>query len=39
MRNLYAVNVSHTIPFDDVVEALETVRRRGAADKVVVTFN
>ena len=35
----YAVLVSHTIPFDDVVEALKTASTPGAADKVVVTFN
>jgi 2-desacetyl-2-hydroxyethyl bacteriochlorophyllide A dehydrogenase len=35
----YAVIVSHTIPFDDVVEALKTASTPGAADKVVVTFN
>jgi 2-desacetyl-2-hydroxyethyl bacteriochlorophyllide A dehydrogenase len=35
----YAVIVSHTIPFDDVVQALKTASTPGAADKVVVTFN
>lgn len=35
----YAVIVSHTIPFDDVDEALKTASTPGAADKVVVTFN
>jgi 2-desacetyl-2-hydroxyethyl bacteriochlorophyllide A dehydrogenase len=35
----YAVIVSHTIPFDDVVEALKTASTPGAADKIVVTFN
>jgi len=35
----YAVIVSHTIPFDDVVKALKTASTPGAADKVVVTFN
>jgi 2-desacetyl-2-hydroxyethyl bacteriochlorophyllide A dehydrogenase len=35
----YAVIVSHTIPFDDVDEALRTASTPGAADKVVVTFN
>jgi 2-desacetyl-2-hydroxyethyl bacteriochlorophyllide A dehydrogenase len=35
----YAVIVSHTIPFDDVMEALKTASTPGAADKVVVTFN
>jgi 2-desacetyl-2-hydroxyethyl bacteriochlorophyllide A dehydrogenase len=35
----YAVIVSHTIPFDDVNEALKTASTPGAADKVVVTFN
>ena len=35
----YAVIVSHTIPFDEVVEALKTASTPGAADKVVVTFN
>jgi hypothetical protein len=33
------VIVSHTISFDDVVEALKTASTPGAADKVVVTFN
>jgi threonine dehydrogenase-like Zn-dependent dehydrogenase len=35
----YAVIVSHTVPFDDVNEALKTASTPGAADKVVVTFN
>ena len=35
----YAVIVSHTIPFDDVNDALKTASTPGAADKVVVTFN
>jgi 2-desacetyl-2-hydroxyethyl bacteriochlorophyllide A dehydrogenase len=35
----YAVIISHTIPFDDVNEALKTATTPGAADKVVVTFN
>ena len=35
----YAVIVSHTIPFDDVDEALKIASTPGAADKVVVTFN
>jgi 2-desacetyl-2-hydroxyethyl bacteriochlorophyllide A dehydrogenase len=35
----YAVLVSHTIPFDNVDEALRTASTPGAADKVVVTFN
>jgi 2-desacetyl-2-hydroxyethyl bacteriochlorophyllide A dehydrogenase len=35
----YAEIVSHTIPFDDVDEALKTASTPGAADKVVVTFN
>jgi threonine dehydrogenase-like Zn-dependent dehydrogenase len=34
----YAVIVSHTIPFDNLGEALELANRPGAADKVVVTF-
>lgn len=34
----YAVIVSHTIPFDDVDEALRIASTPGAADKVVVTF-
>lgn len=34
----YALIVSHTIPFDDVGEALDLARTPGAADKVVVTF-
>jgi 2-desacetyl-2-hydroxyethyl bacteriochlorophyllide A dehydrogenase len=35
----YAVIVSHTIPFDDVGEALRIATTPGAADKVVVTFS
>ncbi|MGX9792837.1 zinc-dependent alcohol dehydrogenase [Mycobacterium sp. MMS18-G62] len=35
----YAVIVSHTVPFDNVNEALKTASTPGAADKVVVTFN
>jgi 2-desacetyl-2-hydroxyethyl bacteriochlorophyllide A dehydrogenase len=35
----YALIVSHTIPFDDVDDALKTASTPGAADKVVVTFN
>jgi 2-desacetyl-2-hydroxyethyl bacteriochlorophyllide A dehydrogenase len=35
----YAVIVSHTIPFDNVDDALRTACTPGAADKVVVTFN
>jgi 2-desacetyl-2-hydroxyethyl bacteriochlorophyllide A dehydrogenase len=35
----YAEIVSHTIPFDQVDEALKTASTPGAADKVVVTFN
>jgi threonine dehydrogenase-like Zn-dependent dehydrogenase len=35
----YAVIVSHTIPFDEVDEALRIASTPGAADKVVVTFN
>ncbi len=35
----YAVIVSYTIPFDDVVQALKAASTPGAADKVVVTFN
>ncbi len=34
----YAVIVSHTIPFDEVDEALRTASTPGAADKVVVVF-
>jgi 2-desacetyl-2-hydroxyethyl bacteriochlorophyllide A dehydrogenase len=34
----YAVIVSHTIPFDDLAEALRIATTPGAADKVVVTF-
>lgn len=34
----YALIVSHTIPFDNVAEALELAGTPGAADKVVVTF-
>jgi 2-desacetyl-2-hydroxyethyl bacteriochlorophyllide A dehydrogenase len=35
----YAVIVSHTLPFDDVTEALRIAATPGAADKVVVTFS
>jgi 2-desacetyl-2-hydroxyethyl bacteriochlorophyllide A dehydrogenase len=35
----YAVIVSHTVPFEDVDEALRIARTPGAADKVVVTFS
>ena len=35
----YAVIVSHTIPFEDVGDALRIASTPGAADKVVVTFN
>ncbi|OBA76288.1 theronine dehydrogenase [Mycobacterium sp. 1554424.7] len=35
----YAVIVSHSIPFDNVDEALRIASTPGAADKVVVTFN
>jgi threonine dehydrogenase-like Zn-dependent dehydrogenase len=35
----YAAIVSHTIPFDEVDEALRMASTPGAADKVVVTFN
>jgi threonine dehydrogenase-like Zn-dependent dehydrogenase len=34
----YAVIVSHTIPFDEVDDALRTASTPGAADKVVVVF-
>lgn len=34
----YAEIISHTIPFDDVDEALRMATTPGAADKVVVTF-
>ncbi|MCA2245742.1 MULTISPECIES: zinc-dependent alcohol dehydrogenase [Mycobacterium] len=34
----YALIVSHTIPFDNVGEALELAQTPGAADKVVVTL-
>jgi 2-desacetyl-2-hydroxyethyl bacteriochlorophyllide A dehydrogenase len=34
----YAVIISHTIPFDDVNDALKTATTPGVADKVVVTF-
>lgn len=34
----YAVIVSHTVPFEDVDEALRLASTPGAADKVVVTF-
>ena len=35
----YAVIVSHTVPFEDVDEALRIARTPGVADKVVVTFS
>ena len=35
----YAQIVSHTIPFDDVQDALRTASTPGAADKVVVVFD
>lgn len=35
----YAVIVSHTVPFDDVAEALRMASTPGAADKVVVTWS
>ncbi|MCV7441651.1 zinc-binding dehydrogenase [Mycobacterium paraense] len=35
----YAVIVSHTVPFDNVAEALRMAATPGAADKVVVTFD
>jgi L-iditol 2-dehydrogenase len=34
----YALIVSHTIPFDNIGEALELASTPGAADKVVVSF-
>jgi 2-desacetyl-2-hydroxyethyl bacteriochlorophyllide A dehydrogenase len=34
----YAVIVSHTLPFEEVAEALRMASTPGAADKVVVTF-
>jgi L-iditol 2-dehydrogenase len=34
----YALIVSHTVPFDNVSEALELAGTPGAADKVVVVF-
>ena len=34
----YAAIVSHTIPFDNIVEAIRMASTPGAADKVVVTF-
>jgi L-iditol 2-dehydrogenase len=34
----YALIVSHTVPFDNVADALELAGTPGAADKVVVTF-
>jgi len=34
----YALIVSHTVPFENLCEALELARTQGAADKVVVTF-
>lgn len=33
------VELSHTLPFDDVGEALRIAATPGAADKVVVTFS
>ena len=35
----YGQIVSHTIPFDDVADALQTASTPGGADKVVVTFD
>lgn len=35
----YAVIVSHTVPFDNVAEALRMAATPGVADKVVVTFD
>lgn len=35
----YAEIVSHTIPFDDIEDALRTASTPGAADKVVVVFD
>jgi threonine dehydrogenase-like Zn-dependent dehydrogenase len=35
----YAVIVSHTVPFDDVEEALRIATTPGVADKVIVTFS
>lgn len=37
--DLYAKIVSHTLPFEQALEALELARTPGAADKVVVTFD
>ncbi|WP_280832673.1 zinc-dependent alcohol dehydrogenase [Mycolicibacterium frederiksbergense] len=34
----YALIISHTVPFEDVNDALELASTPGAADKVVVTF-
>lgn len=34
----YALIVSHTVPFDRALDALELAKTPGAADKVVVTF-
>ncbi|CNP35671.1 Oxidoreductase%2C zinc-binding dehydrogenase family protein [Mycobacterium tuberculosis] len=34
----YALIVSHTIAFDNVMEALDLASTPGATDKVVVTF-
>ena len=34
----YQLIISHTIPFDNVEEALRLASTAGAADKVVVTF-
>lgn len=34
----YALIVSHTVPFDNVSDALELAGTPGAADKVVVVF-
>jgi threonine dehydrogenase-like Zn-dependent dehydrogenase len=35
----YALIISHRLPFDRALEALELARTPGAADKVVVTFS
>ncbi|WP_243076360.1 zinc-binding dehydrogenase [Microbacterium sp. SS28] len=35
----YALIVSHTLPFEDSLEALQLAKTPGAADKIVVTFD
>lgn len=35
----YALIVSHTMPFEQTLEALQLAKTPGAADKIVVTFD